>query len=176
MKAKIYYIIFISVVVIIVTSGYNFSLQKKMFPLLKVVYKELVKSAGYMEESVKALKPSKSLFNLNKESTKLTKKTVVGMQLTSKLVKEALQMQENSIKDLKKTIKLSLASKKQMQILNNNTKILYDLALKTSKQSKVFEDFAYYSNQAAKESLELGEDSLKIIMGEKKFLIKNFKF
>lgn len=135
--------------------------------MLKVVYNELVKSAAYMDESIKALKPSKALFKLNEASTKLTKKTAVGMQLTSKLVNEALQMQQNSINDLQETIKLSLASKKQMQILNNNTKFLYDLALKTSEQSKVFEDFAYYSNKAAKDSLELGEDSLKIIMGEK---------
>lgn len=154
-------------VIIIATSGYNFSLQKKMFPMLKIIHKEVLKSAKYMDQSVKALKPSKTLFYINEESLKMTKKTVVGMQLTSKLGEEALQMQTNSINDLQKTIKLSLASKREMQILNKNTKFLFDLASKTSEQSKVFEDFAYYSNKATKESLELGEDSLKIIMGEK---------
>lgn len=148
-------------------AAYQLKMQKEMTAMLKDISRELDTSAGFLDESMKTLPVSRRLFQRNVRGKTMMDKTIHGMKLTSELTEQVLGMQEQGLRDLKRTLRIATDTKRELKKLDAYTDRLFVLGQKTSKDSDFFYDFATFSYNAAKESLALAKDSLLIVSGEK---------
>lgn len=134
---------------------------------MRELHDSLEMSARAMDMSADALTINDELFQRNIQSAELTGKTISAMRLTTKLTRDAISVQEEGLELLKETVSIARSTYKELKKLDSYTSRLYGLGLEAAKAGDVLYEFAKYTNQLAKESYALAQDSLSIVMGEK---------